>query len=131
MSDAKLNYQRATLVLKQQAEHSTALSKTLYRAKERYLKHKSKERAVNLNEIVEKYAPGAVPYFDNYKIIYHVEGSKFSVVCDPSGYLRILIVGTDFFVDCFSDEILSTTYTKDPKMVLERTHFRIKRREEL
>jgi len=65
--------------------------------KERYEKSKERERKfnerwkqhkVNLNELVERYAPGATPKIKGVKAVF--EGKDYKVIVDlPSGYAKV------------------------------------------
>lgn len=78
-----------------------------------------KKISVNINEIVEAYAPNSKGEQKNGKFIYF--GEKYNVVADlPSGYLRIM-------------ERASKQYVKLDGTPGSRkeTHFKIKKREEM
>ena len=127
MISAKGSYSRNVNIMKQQAKKNSRLKRKLQAAKSRYRKHKKDMRPVDINEIVAKYAPGAKPYIEDYKILYSNEGSPYVVAADPSGYLRVMDTRVEGgFVDVFSGK----TLTKNDKDFNKLTHFRIKRRNE-
>ena len=127
MISAKGSYSRNVHILKEQAKKNYDLQTKLKAAKSRYRKHKSEMRPVDINEIVAKYAPGAKPYIEKYKIQYSNENYPYVVVADPSGYLRVMDHRVEGgFVDVFSGK----TLTKEDKDFNKLTHFRIKRRDE-
>ena len=60
------------------------------------------------------------------KIKFHKNESDYVVIADPSGYVRILDLRSKTYVDIIKGETLKG----DEKNYQERTHFRIKRRDE-
>ena len=77
------------------------------------------KQSVNINTVVEKFAPDAYGKVVNGKFIYF--GENYNVVADlPSGYLRIYSKEKRKYV------ILEGTTGTD-----EETHYKIKRREEM
>lgn len=92
----------------------------------RYSRSKDRERAygtywkkhmVNLNDIVDRFAPGVTGLRKGYKFIF--QGSRYTVIADmPSGYLRVY------------DEVLKSFVTLDgvPSRIGELTHFKILKR---
>lgn len=131
MGDSKLRYQRSLMVQKHDAEYSNYLARKIRSAKRRYKEHKDEMRPVDLNEVIDKYAPGSTPYFKSYKIDFHTEGSDYVVSCDPSGYLRILNIKTNGFVDYYTGKTLTGQEGFTKAEINKMTHFRIKRREEM
>ena len=127
MGDSKLKYQRSIMVL----GHKRSMAGKIRNAIKRYRSHRDTMRPVDLNEVIEKYAPGSVAYFEGYKINFHTEGSDYIVICDPAGYLRIQNLRTKCFVDYFTGKDVTKKEGLTEKEILERTHFRIKRREEM
>ena len=131
MGDSKLKYQRSIKVLIQESEHRRSLDIRIQNAIRRYRLHRDTMHPVDLNEVIEKYAKGSTPYFENYKINFHTEGSDYIVVCDPAGYLRIKNLRSDYFVDCFTGKEYGDQSSLSTKEKQEKTHFRIKIREEM
>ncbi len=107
MGDSKLKYQRSLMVQRHDAEYSNYLAGKISSAKRRYKEHKDEMRPVDLNEVIDRYAPGSSPYFEGYKINFHTEGSDYVVSCDPSGYLRIQNLKEDSFVDYYTGKTLT------------------------
>lgn len=77
------------------------------------------KQKVNINEVVDKFAPNSPGYVNGYKFIY--EGDKYQVVTDMvAGYLRIKNKKTNQYVKL------------DGKPgSREETHFKIKKKEEM
>lgn len=76
--------------------------------------------SVNINDIVDKFAPNAAVIDAGVKYLF--KGEQYTVVADlVSGYLRIFDNALKKYVD------LNGQYQKDPDL----THFRILKREEM
>lgn len=127
MLGGKGSYSRSLHILWRIARKNDDLRKKLLAAKRRYRLHQSMMRPVNMDELVDKYAKGATPYIEKYKIKYHREGSPYVVIADPAGYLRVLDLRVRRYVDVYTGETLKG----DEPDYQNRTHFRILRRDEL
>lgn len=83
------------------------------------------KQKVNLNEIVDRLIPekgDAVVQRTESGVKYHFEGNRYIIKCDKvAGYLRIYDKYTKSYC------LLDGTPSKNP----EKTHFKIKRREEM
>lgn len=101
---------------------------------ERYDRSKAREaknnenwikQKVNLNEIVDRFIPedgDVVTQHTEGGVKYDFEGSRYIVKCDKvAGYLRIYDKNAKSYC------LLDGTPSRDP----EKTHFKIKRREEM
>jgi len=91
------------------------------KSKDRESKHNSdwENNKVNINEIIDKFAPDFTAIENNEKMIF--KGKDYNVIADmASGYLRIY------------DNNLKTNVRLDGKPGTEKeTHFKIKKREEM
>ena len=91
------------------------------KSKSRENKHNDdwEKNSVNINDIVEKFAPNNVVKVNNQKLIYF--GGRYNVIADmASGYLRIY------------DDLLKTYVKLNGKPGTNKeTHFKIKKREEM
>ena len=117
MSDSKDRYS-TTSAAYTHSEHGKAEHD---KSKAREAKHNEnwKKQSVNLNEIVDKYAPGAIGEQRNGKFIYF--GDKYNVIADmSSGYLRIMDNETKEYISIDG-------HSRSDK----KTHYKIKRREEM
>ena len=122
MSNAKTAYSSSS----REYVNNTILQSEL--DKQRYYRSKTREtlynenwlqQKVNLNELIEKYAPKAIPKDHGIKMEW--KGPKFTVVADKAnGSVRIKVNGTSLYLD--KNE--NTTHDK------ETTHFKIKKWEE-
>ena len=126
MLDGKGGYSRSVKIEKHLAKKNKRLRNMLKSAKRRYNKYKDKMRVVDMNVVVKKYDENESPYFEGYKIKFHKNDSNYIVIADPSGYVRVLDLRTGTYVDVITGETLKG----NEKDCQERTHFRIKRRDE-
>lgn len=91
------------------------------RSKERERKHNDNwnKQKVNINEIVDQFAPNSTGQIEGVKFVF--QGSNYTVKADmASGYLRIM--------DNSSGKYLKLDGTPGNN---EETHFKIKKREEM
>lgn len=122
MSDQKSFYSEASQSFVEAAQHKDAASKRQYeKSKEREEKHNENwlKRKVNINEVIDTFAPGSIGRRAGVKILF--EGDRYNVIADmAAGYLRIF----DTVLGCYVR--LDGSPGSD-----EETHFKIKRREEM
>lgn len=95
MADSKNNYSRES---KKYTNNTTKISKNAQKSynvsKEKENKYGNSWEKVNINEIVDKFAPNAKEYVNGYKYIF--EGDKYDVIADMvSGSLRIINKATN------------------------------------
>lgn len=122
MADSKLNYSNNSI---------TYTTKTIYESESAMKKYNHgkyiesifnndwKKTPVNINEIVDKFAPKRDEYVLGYKYIY--DGENYRVVADMiGGYLRI--------VDKKTNQPLKLNGKPGSK---KETHFKIKKRSEM
>lgn len=128
MGDSKSQYTTNVNKVKKAAEHSKAINKKLIEGQSRAAKFKSNWQNVNINDVVEQYAPGATHYESNGKIIFS-NGGRYVIVTDVAGgYLRIQdtsLLGTVYVT-------IDGRYQKDFKSIKEfnkHSHYRILKRE--
>ena len=117
MADAKSGYSETATKF----THSESGKFEGLKSKAREAKYNEnwKTQSVNINEVVEKFAPNAEGVVKNGKFIYF--GDSYNIITDmTSGYLRIMKVSTKEYVK------LDGTPGS-----LKETHFKIKRREEM
>ena len=125
MSDSKGDYSAASVRLRDEAEGSgddSELRRMYEKSMRRKERHGAKwlEVKVNLNELVEKYAPRAAGRRRNVKFIF--QGERYSVVADmANGSVRIWDQNRRMHLD------LAGNATKDERI----THFKIKHRKEM
>lgn len=113
---------RQNITVKLKSPSNSAARIDYENSKERERKHNDKwiSEKVNVIDIVKQYAPDANVYEDGVKFVF--EGAENKVICDmASGYLRIQNKATN------KHYRLDGTLTNSTK----RTHFKIKRKEEM
>ena len=123
MSNAKAIYSEASKYYCETKVPSSSIDQERYnksKAREAKFNENWKKEKVNIVDIVEKYAPNAKAYENGYK--FYFEGEKYTVITDMvAGYLRIKDNASGKWLR------LDGTLTKSDK----RTHFKIKRKEEM
>ena len=111
------------------AEKNKQLSKIKHQSLKRKQLHEQDWEKVDLNEIVEKFAPNSKPYTINGKLVYN-NGGRYSVIADLySGYLRIRdnqIKGDKKYISLDG----TSYYDFKLKDREKKTHFKIKKRKE-
>ncbi len=123
MLGGKGSYCRSIRIIYVQSQKNEKIKRKLAASKKRYLKHRTEMRPVDLDEVVKKYAPNSVPFFDEYKIKYSQSESPYIIVADPSGYLRVKDCRTNTFVDVYTGETLK----EDMPNYNKRTHIQNKK----
>ena len=73
-------------VLSNQDEH---LRERIEKAHKRKVEHWDNWQAVDINEVIQRFAPDAVPETKGVKVNWHSPTTGLTVVADVSGYLRI------------------------------------------
>lgn len=142
MSDAKERYSDGVATRKIEAMADEKLMKKISDGIRRANEHKNEWESVNINDVVEKFAPGAEPIYQNGKISFINDDNTIAVVCDVGGgYLRI----QDLTAKTKKKQYLNLDGTnghnyKDSNGKIhgrneseynKATHFRIKKREEM
>lgn len=117
MSDAKSNYSETANKYTENAAGKQAYANS--KGRESRYNANWKKQSVNLNEVVDKFAPGAKGKAINGKFIYF--GDAYNVVADmPSGYVRVFDNKKKKYVTL--EGVLGSR---------KETHYKIKRREEM
>lgn len=123
MSDAKRRYSEASTEYREVAIPSSEIDQARYdrsKAREALYNENWKRNSVNINEVVSRFAPGAVGRRQGVKMVF--EGERYEVRADmAAGYLRIYDKWLRKYV------MLDGT----PSDVLALTHFKVLRREEM
>jgi len=142
MSDAKERYSDGVVTRKIEAMADTALMHEISKGIQRANTHKADWESVNINDVVEKFAPNAEPEYKDGKISFVNEDKTIEVVCDVGGgYLRIqdLTANTKYPQYLNLDGTNGHNYKDENGKIHGRnnseynkaTHFRIKKREEM
>ena len=141
MSDSKTQYSAGVAGQRALAQLDAELRVKLDRASSRAERFHSNWQAVNLNDFVDRFAPGSKAEISGSKIIFHAEGSNIQVVCDVrGGYCRLQDLGKSgkrVYLDINGHDANNKT-TSDGKRTgrnqseyNEATHFRILKRKEM
>ena len=121
MSDTKDNYSDASASFVDGALNGNEGLKKLYdKSKLRESRHNDDwlQRSVNINDLVNRFAPSSVGYRSGVKFIFR--GDRYTVIADmASGYLRVYDSVARSYVD----------RNGRPSNNDIETHFKIKRRE--
>lgn len=139
--DAKDYYSDNVSDMKQNAISDAELSETLERAKERAKEYQANWESVDINDVVNKFAPGSTPYQNGGKIVFENDDHTRAVVTDAAGsYLRI----RDLTAKTAKAQYLTLdgknghnvtdngkTRGRTKAEYQQATHFRIKKREEM
>lgn len=90
MNDSKYRYSSHVSARKQQALTDAVLDRIIKAGHLRKEKYHQNWQSVNLNEIVDKFAPGSTPYDQGGKVVFHKPGGDVAVVVDVGGgYCRL------------------------------------------
>ena len=139
--DAKGKYTRLVQNVKENIDKNAALKKRIENRNQHQSKNKDLWQKVNLDTLVEKFAPNSVPEInDSGKIIFHTPGSNVQLVAEATiGCVRIErldLSGQRRYLDL--DGVLRNNITVNGKMrgrTKEEyelaTHFRIMKLEEM
>lgn len=130
MADHKTTYSTNVNKIKQAAESNSVLAGKLSKGKERTNRYGMGWNSANINDVVNKFVPGAKTKEINGKIIFS-NGGQFEVVTDVAGgYLRVQ--------DVSAGKLTYVTLSGDykPKSISkskwkQKTHYRIKKLEEM
>lgn len=139
--DAKRKYTRLVQTVKENIDKNKTLKERLEKRNRHQAKNKELWQKVNLDKLVEKFAPGSVPEINSSgKIIFHTPGSDVQLVAEATiGSVRIESLkhsGARRYLDL--DGVLRNNITVDGKTrgrTKEEyelaTHFRIMKPEEM
>ena len=82
MSDSKAQYSSGVAGQKALAQLDAELKQKLDRASERKAKYKPNWQTVNINDLVDRFAPGSTAQIEGSKITFQADGSDLQIVCD-------------------------------------------------
>lgn len=138
--DSKDTYSKSVQEQKDLARTNADLMKNIVQGKNRSLEHSEKWMSVNINDIVNQFAPGAQAEVQGNKVEWRDKEGKVSIVADiGGGYLRIQDLSKPFraYFDLKGESVNNYIDEKGkqhgrPKAEREAlTHFRIKYRSEM
>lgn len=142
MSDSKSKYSSGVATQKALAQLDAELAAKLGRAADRAAKYHANWQPVNLNDFVEKFAPGSNAVIEGSKITFRAKNSNIQVVCDiRGGYCRLkdltIKSGKRQYLDINGQNANNKTTSsgkqtgRSQSEYNEITHFRILKREEM
>lgn len=142
MADIKDRYSDGVYTRKIEALNDPELGSIIARGIARAAKRKKDWQAVDINEVVAKFAPNAEPEYHGGKIEFVNADRTIGVVADVGGgYLRIenknYTTDSDRYLDLDGNLVTMFRNKKgvlkpvDNDMLMKLTHFRIKKREEM
>lgn len=130
MADSKTSYTTTVSKVKKVSESSKVLSGKLSGGQFRASKYKDSWPSVNINEVVNKFAPGASSYENGGKIMFY-NGGRYKIVADVAGgYLRIQDMNYKGTIYVTTDGKHSWDF-KNKKEFEKNSHYRILKREEM
>jgi len=90
MPDSKAQYTSGVTTQKVLAQLDSDLAHKFDRAAERAAKFHDNWSPINLNDFVDRFAPGSTAHITGSKITFQAEGSNLQIVCDvKAGYCRL------------------------------------------
>ncbi len=141
MSDSKAQYSSGAAGQRALAQLDSELKDKLDRASSRAEKFHKNWKAINLNDFIDRFAPGSVAQMSGSKIIFRADGSNLQVVCDVrGGYCRLQDLdksGKRVYLDVNGHDASNKTTDsgkqtgRSQSEYNEATHFRILKREEM
>ena len=138
--DSKDVYSSSVDFQKELAQHDTELMGKIMQGKKRNIAHSEEWASVNINDIINRFAPAAHAEVRGNKVEWHNEKTKISVVADiGGGYLRLQdkSVPYNLYLDKYGKDVRTYIDANGkqhgrPKAEREAlTHFRIKYRSEM
>lgn len=141
MSDSKSQYSSGSAGQKALAQLDASLKKKLDNASARAARFHTNWQPVNLNDFVDRFAPGSTAQRSGSKIIFQTDGSNLQVICDVAAGSCRLKDTTIHSRRCYLDingNVLGNKILPGGKQIgrpIEEynamTHFRILKREEM
>lgn len=135
--DAKTGYSDGVAVNKRNSEENVELSKKIKSGETRKESYQENWQGADINDVVERFAPGASPVHEKGKIIFHSQDGKYEVVADTGGgYLRILDKTAKQYVGLNGEDLHNYTDEQGKQHGRSKTdfravtHFKIKKRGE-
>lgn len=142
MSDSKSQYSSGVSGQKALAQLDETLKAKLDRASSRAARYHENWQTINLNDFVDKFAPGSSAQTSGSKIIFQSEGSNIQIVCDVAAGSCRLRDSSISTIRCYLDingKPVDNNKTlpngkktgRSKAEYNEMTHFRILKREEM
>lgn len=136
--DAKTGYSTMVTGSKNAAATNEELSKKISAGQGRKSTHGANWTSVNINAIVDRFAPGATPQVVRGKVKYVSSNGRYEIIADiGGGYLRIYDNLKRCHVDAYGNDVRNyidnrgKQHGRSPSEQKALTHFRILKREEM
>jgi len=136
--DYKTEYSMGVGLAKTEAQEEAALQKKIANGHSRKEVYGSNWEAVNINNVVHRFAPDAKPMRINGKMLYVSGDGRYGIYADiGGGYLRIFDFKTNQYVGLNGESMRNYTDSTGKQHGRKKsdfnavTHFRILRREEM
>lgn len=142
MSDSKSQFSSGVAGQKALAQLDSELKAKLDRASARAAKYHSNWQTVNINDFVDRFAPGSTAQISGSKITFQTDGSNLQIVCDvAAGSCRLRdtsITTSRCYLDIHGNVVDNNKTLPNGKKTGRSkseynaiTHFRILKREEM
>ncbi|MDO5576288.1 MAG: hypothetical protein Q4F84_04355 [Fibrobacter sp.] len=135
--DAKTGYSDGVAVSKRNSEANTKLREKIQGGETRKETYQGNWQRVDINDVVERFAPGSSPVQNKGKIEFWSMDRKYTVVADTGGgYLRIYDNTTNQYVGLNGEDLHNYTDERGKQHGRSKsdfravTHFKIKKRGE-
>lgn len=136
--DAKTGYSTMVKGSKKAAATNDELNKKIKAGLRRKEEYDSNWASVNINTIIDRFAPGVVPTVKKGKVSYTSSDGRYEVIADiGGGYLRIYDHQQKCYVDAYGNDVRNYTdkkgkrHGRNKSKQMSLTHFRILKREEM
>ena len=135
--DAKTGYSNSVAVSKSNSDSDQKLAEKIQGGETRKGTYQSNWQRVDINDVVDKFAPGATPVQNNGKIEFRSQDGKYTVVADTGGgYLRIYDNEAKMYVGLAGENLHNEQddcgkwHGRSKSDFRAKTHFKIKKRGE-
>lgn len=136
--DAKTGYSTLVSGSKNLARTNSILNKNISSGQMRNTLYSSNWESVNINTIVEHFAPNSSPHVISGKVIYVSKNARYEIIADiGGGYLRIYDHNLKCYVDKHGNDVRNyidkngKSHGRNKAEQQALTHFRILKREEM
>lgn len=136
--DAKTGYSTIVTGAKNAAATNDELNRKIEAGHGRKEEYSSNWTSVNINTIVERFAPDATPTVKKGKVLYSSLDGRYEVAADiGGGYLRIYDRQRKIYVDAYENDVRNykdnrgKQHGRSSSEQKALTHFRILKREEM
>lgn len=135
--DVKTGFSAQVKNSKSAAEIDKELNRAIIAGEGRKETYSKNWSIVDINDIVERFAPGVTPKLENGKVTYTSEDGRYEVAADiGGGYLRIVDNVLNCNVDAFGNDVRNYTdengrqHGRSHSEQMALTHFRIRKKGE-